>query len=322
MAVIAQQAATIAQLVADAAELRALLAAEKAKTEARREKAAEKKRRQRGDVPTDVPGLSRDMSPETLTPPVPPTSPAPRTPHPHPPHNPPLNPAHVLAHVGTPEPLPFEDGPVLEPGEGDDILEARIPALVQVSSGVPDAESPEAKRRKRRVHQVSEPFEAFWRLRKWSGDKPVAYKRWVTAGLDVDEAKREVAMAAVVAQLADRAKAATAGVWYADWKHAEGWISGQRWNDPLKCEAGPKVVPIAAGPADDLAGYRKLVAWCHSDRERVEVLVDRARGVNKVVLDVAEALEILEGRGIDAAIRWVAMATQAGVKARQGVSRG
>ena len=318
MAIIAQQAATIAQLVADAAELRALLAAEKAKTEARREKAAEKKRRQRGDVPTDVPGQSRDMSPETLTPPVPPTSPAPRTPHPHPPHNPPLNPAHVPAHVGAPEPLPFEDGPVREPSDGDDILEAKSPSLVQVPA--PSSRQVRPAPKPRDVYTSD--FEAFWKLREWSGDKPVAHKHWVAAGLDVDEAKREVVMAAVAAQLADRAKAATAGVWYANWKHAEGWISGQRWNDPLKCEAGPKVVPIASGPADDLAGHRKLVAWCHSDRERIEVLVDRARGVNKVVLDLAEALEILEGRGIDAAIRWVAMATRAGVQARQGVSRG
>ena len=217
-----------------------------------------------------------------------------------------------------PAPEPFEDGPVREPSDGDDILEAKSPSLVQVPA--PSSRQVRPAPKPRDVYTSD--FEAFWKLREWSGDKPVAHKHWVAAGLDVDEAKREVVMAAVAAQLADRAKAATAGVWYANWKHAEGWISGQRWNDPLKCEAGPKVVPIASGPADDLAGHRKLVAWCHSDRERIEVLVDRARGVNKVVLDLAEALEILEGRGIDAAIRWVAMATRAGVQARQGVSRG
>lgn len=312
MAIIAQQAATIAQLVADAAELRALLAAEKAKTEARREKAAEKKRRQRADVPADVSGQSRDMSPVSLTPPVPPISPAPRTPHPHPPHNPPLNPAHVPAHVGTPEPLPFEDGPVREPGEGDDILEAKSEALVKVPAGRGLQAAPKPKD----VYPFE--FEAFW--------KP--YPRKVVKDAALESWKRALARGATAEEIRAGLDRWLGSV---DWKeaemkhlpHATTWLNQRRWRDEPEQATRTAVIPVAAdGRPDDLAGYRKLVAWCHSDRERIEVLVDRARGVNKVVLDVAEALEILEGRGLDAAIRWVATAIQVGVKARQGVSRG
>lgn len=145
-----------------------------------------------------------------------------------------------------PEPLPFEDGPIREPGDGDDIPEAKSPALVQVPATLPRAARPAPKPR----DAYTADFEAFWAA--YPGprriDKADAFRRW--KGI----LGRGVAVADLMAGLQ---------AWRisADWRKDDGayicapsvWLNKQRWEDAPAPAVTQKVVPMAeaAGPAPD-----------------------------------------------------------------------
>lgn len=116
--------------------------------------------------------------------------------------------------------------------------------------------SPAVPKRGRRDYTNYPGFVAFWGRWQGDGDKPATLKRWLDRGLERNVELREQVMAALDAQIADRARA-PAGGFYPPWKHAERWIDGERWNDKPRYPAGPGRpldafgAPALAEPARD-----------------------------------------------------------------------
>lgn len=213
------------------------------------------------------------------------------------------------------EPLPFEAGPTEE--SADAALEAKSEALVKVPAG--RAPSPAPKPR----DTYPAEFEAFWQQyprRVVKDAAALSWKRALATGTTPDEIR-----AGLVRWLGS-----------VDWRdaelkhlpHATTWLNQRRWRDEPEQVAKPPALAAVAvlpdGRPDDLAWEREYLRplYPSDDTESVDILLSRARAVQKVVLDRGEVLDVLRERGLDDAMRWIRGAVAHGVREREAIARG
>lgn len=223
----------------------------------------------------------------------------------------PTQPNHV--HVGSTaeaaDVCAFDDPPPGHTEEEDATLEAKSEALVVVPAGrsVPKPDS-----------DYSPEFKVFW----------APYPRKVVKDAAAESYKRARSKGATAEEIQAGLVRWLGSVDWADQDlkhlpHASTWLNQRRWKDEPEQATKNGAIPMAAdGRPDDLAWERSFVKAYDTDAERIEALVDRARAVQRVVLDKVEAQDVLNTCGLDGAMRWVRDAVRMGVNVRAGVTHG
>lgn len=98
-------------------------------------------------------------------------------------------------------------------------------------------------------------FEAWWKLRKWGGPKGQAYTEWKAKGLNREGALRERVMAAVLAQVANKAAVEAAGGFASRFQDGCRWLKYRRWGDNLEDVPAAGGGPIATPEAPKKRDY-------------------------------------------------------------------